>query len=148
MGRTKTLSLILASLLLLLAGCKTDPETAKRRYVESGQRYFDKGQYAEAAIQYRKALQIDPRFAAAYYRLGITELKLREPKDAFKAFNQVLLLEPNNVKTHYELYSLFLSSRQYDDAAQEADTIARLDPNSAYSYQLVGAAAVAHQRYA
>jgi tetratricopeptide (TPR) repeat protein len=130
-----------------VVGCKTDPEVAKRRYLESGQRYFDKGQFAEATIQYRKALQIDPRYADAYYHLGLADLKLREWQEAYKAFNQLILVDPANVKAHTELFSLYLSGHQYTEAQQEADTLVTLDPKSAYPQQLVGTVAMARQRY-
>ena len=138
---------LLSLCLLLAVGCKTDPEVAKRRYLESGQRYFDKGQYPEAAIQYRKALQMDPRYADAYYHLGKTDLKLRQWQDAYKAFNQMVLIDPSNVSAHTELFSLYLSGHQYTEAQQEADTLVSLDPKSAYPYELVGGVAVARARY-
>ena len=76
------LSTAALTVLLLLAGCSRNPQVACRRYIASGQRYFDKGQYADASIQFRKALQVDPRSAEALYCLGRTELKLkREPAD-------------------------------------------------------------------
>src|SRR5947208_2508175 len=132
LGHKYIVGMLGAFLLIGMIGCKTDPEVAKRRYLESGQRYFDKGQYQEASIQYRKALQIDPRYADGYYHLGLADLKLREWQDAYKAFNQVILLEPANINAHTELFSLYLSGHQYTEAQQEADTLVTLDPKSAY----------------
>ena len=59
-----------------LAGCSRDPNARKRSYVESGDRYFNKQQYREAAIQYSNAVQVDPRFAEAHYKLAQSYLKL------------------------------------------------------------------------
>jgi len=56
--------------LALLAGCSQDPNVKKRKLLESGQRYFDKGQYQEAAIQFENAIQVDDRFADAHYKLA------------------------------------------------------------------------------
>ena len=47
----------------LLTGCSRDPNVRKQKYLESGQRYFDKGQYREAEIQFQNAIQVDARFA-------------------------------------------------------------------------------------
>src|ERR1051326_6171950 len=113
LGHKRVVGLLMICFLLGMVGCKTDPEVAKRRYLESGQRYFDRGQYSEACIQYRKALQIDPRFAEAYYRLGKADLKMREWQDAYKAFNQMVLIDPSNINAHTELFSLYLSGHQY-----------------------------------
>jgi Tfp pilus assembly protein PilF len=51
----------------LLTGCSRDPNVRKQKYLESGQRYFDKGQYREAEIQFENAIQVDSRFADAHY---------------------------------------------------------------------------------
>ncbi len=45
-------AVVAVCLLGLLAGCSRDPNVRKQKYLESGQRYFDKGQYKEAAIQF------------------------------------------------------------------------------------------------
>jgi len=42
----------------LLTGCSRDPNVRKQKYLESGQRYFDKGQYREAAIQSRTRFRL------------------------------------------------------------------------------------------
>ena len=55
----------------LLTGCSRDPNVRKQKYLESGQRYFDKGQYREAEIQFENAIQVDSRFADAHYKLVI-----------------------------------------------------------------------------
>ena len=37
-----------ASLTLVLSGCSTDPNKGKKKYLESGQRFMQKGRYREA----------------------------------------------------------------------------------------------------
>ena len=48
--------------LALLAACSRDPNVVKRKFVESGNKYFQSGKYREASIMYRTALRKDPRF--------------------------------------------------------------------------------------
>src|ERR1035441_10526298 len=55
--RSFRLILITLVALLALASCKSNPEVAQKRYVESGDKYFNKGRYKEAAIQYRNAMR-------------------------------------------------------------------------------------------
>jgi hypothetical protein len=61
MSRIVTRRLGLACLLALsfLCSCSRDPNVRKQKYLESGDRYYDKGKVREAAIQYSNALQID-----------------------------------------------------------------------------------------
>ena len=46
------------------------PWRGDRRYFESGNAYVAQKKYAEAVLEYRNALQVDPRFAEARYRLA------------------------------------------------------------------------------
>src|SRR5207245_9129303 len=61
--------LILALMGIVFSGCSRDPNVRKQKYFESGQRYFERGKYREAAIQYSNAVQVDPRFTDAHYQL-------------------------------------------------------------------------------
>ena len=67
---------LVAALLVLCAGCNRDPNYAKQQYLNSGNKYFDRGRYKEALIMYRKALAKDPKFGEAYFRLSRTYEKL------------------------------------------------------------------------
>ena len=46
----------------MFTGCSRDPNVRKQKYLESGNRYYEKGKYREAAIQYENAIQVDARF--------------------------------------------------------------------------------------
>src|SRR5258708_25341076 len=63
---------------VLLTGCSRDPNVRKQKYLESGQRYFDKGQYREAAIQFQNPIQVDTRFADAHYKWTLTATKCHQ----------------------------------------------------------------------
>jgi len=60
-----------AIVLMSLTSCNRDPNVAKKRYLESGNKYFDKGRYKEASIQYRNALKRDQKYGAAHYKLAL-----------------------------------------------------------------------------
>ncbi len=82
MGRAKGWSryalAAICAVAALLTGCARDPNVRKQKYLESGERYFDKGQYREAAIQFENAIQVDSRFTDAHYKLALTALKLQQ----------------------------------------------------------------------
>jgi hypothetical protein len=56
---------ILLPALLAFVSCNRDPNVAKKRYLDSGNKYFEKGKYKEASIMYRNALQKDMRYGPA-----------------------------------------------------------------------------------
>ena len=76
---------LVAVLLVSATGCKGNPEKAKKKYLESGLSYVDKKQYDAAVIQFKKALQVDPKFADAHYQLGLTYLRQQRVKEGYTA---------------------------------------------------------------
>jgi tetratricopeptide (TPR) repeat protein len=64
----------IASLLVLTAvaaaGCLTSPAAKKQKFYEQGVRAFDQQRYPEAVISLTRALQVDPQFASAHYKLA------------------------------------------------------------------------------
>lgn len=100
-------------LFLILAvftvACNRDPEAAKKKFLDSGNRYFDNGKFKEASIMYRKSLQQDLRFGEAYYRLGLSELKLGRPVEALRALQRTVELDPENQDAPAKLAELFLA---------------------------------------
>jgi tetratricopeptide (TPR) repeat protein len=94
---------------VILAACG-DSESAKRRLLETGNKYFDAAKYKEASIVYRKAIQRDPRYGEAYYRLGLTEVKQGRYGEALRAFRRASELQPDNDGAHSNLGDLILSA--------------------------------------
>src|SRR5580698_10124961 len=99
---------------LLLTGCSRDPNVRKQKYLESGDRYFAKAKYREAAIQYSNAIQLDSRFAQAHYQLGQTYLKLGDQSHAFQELSRTLELAPDNYSAHVVLANLLVTQRNRD----------------------------------
>ncbi|MCU1274567.1 MAG: Tetratricopeptide 2 repeat protein [Bryobacterales bacterium] len=81
---------------VFLVSCNRDPEVAKRKYLENGNRYFDRGKYREASIMYRNAIQKDAKFGEAYYRLAVTEWKLGRLSNSVRPLERAVgLLDKN-----------------------------------------------------
>src|SRR6185503_12551231 len=82
---------------LTLVSCNRNPEVAKKKYLESGNKYFANGKFKEARIMYKDAIQKDRLFGPAYYRLGLTAIKLNAANEAYGAFRRAVeLLKPDN----------------------------------------------------
>jgi len=90
---------VVAAALLALSSCNRDPNVAKKRYVESGNKYFEKGKYKEAVLMYRDALQKDRKFGQAHYRLGLTYLKMNSLQEGVRSLRRALeFLGPNDAE--------------------------------------------------
>src|SRR4051812_49219131 len=90
-------------LLCFVAACNRDPNIAKQKYVENGNRYFERGKYKEALIMYSNALKRDMRFGESYYRKALTELKLARFADAARDLQRSVELQPTNLDAHTRL---------------------------------------------
>lgn len=64
------------------------------RYLYKGNQLMAQGKAAEASLIYRKAIQVDPSFGEAYYRLGLALIHLGQPADALPAFEIAARLMP------------------------------------------------------
>src|SRR5215510_2557189 len=113
MRRSLTFRLLMITSTLiacLLTSCSRDPNVRKQKYFESGQRYFEKGKYREAAIQYSNAVQVDPRFASAHYQLALTYLKLGESNHAFQQLNRTLEIDPENYSARIDATNMLIAN--------------------------------------
>src|SRR5258708_40078870 len=81
---------------LVLPGCSRDPKVLRERCVSNGNKYFQNEKYKQASILYRRALQFDPKYAEAHYRLGLTALPLKDYSTAAQSFQRARDLDSSN----------------------------------------------------
>lgn len=85
--------------LFLLGACSRDPHALAVRYVENGNKFFEREKFKEASLMYRRAVaaNADPLYGEAYYRLGLTSMKLSDVGGAYRAFVRAVELQKTNV---------------------------------------------------
>lgn len=137
---------VTAFLLLALAACKGDPNVKKQNYLESGNRYFENKQYLEAIIEYRNAIQLDPQFAEAHYKLGKSYLSTANYLGALQELQQAVSLQPSNVAAQVDLGTLYLAARKYQDAEQAAAAVLEKDDKNADAHALMANACAAQNK--
>ena len=125
--RSFVLCLVIAT---LLSSCSRDPNVRKQKYFESGQRYFEKAKYREAAIQYSNAIQVDPRFGQAHYRLGLSYLRLGEPNRAYQELQRSVELEPTNYAARVDMANMLIAAKFYSQAKEQLDVLTDKQPNN------------------
>jgi tetratricopeptide (TPR) repeat protein len=100
--------------LVALVSCSRDPNVVKQRYLDNGNKYFDRGKFKEATIMYRNALQKDMRFGPAHYKLALAELKLGRVGPAVQALRRAVELLPADKPEHWDatvkLSEIYLSA--------------------------------------
>jgi len=75
---------------IALTGCSRGPAS----YVAKGNKYFDQGKYDDALLQYRNAINKDPRYAEAYYRMALVELRQSHFQTAYGLLKRTTELNP------------------------------------------------------
>ena len=101
---------VVTGCLFLMVSCGRSPQA----YLEKGNSFFTAGKYDEAALNYRKAVGKDPRFGEAYYRLGLTALKLKDPSEAYKALSSAVDMLPQRADIKVTLANLLLPAYMAD----------------------------------
>ena len=142
-------SFVAVLLALALAGCSKNPDVAKKKYLESGMKYMDQEKYDSAVIQFKKAIQIDPKFAEAHYQLALADLKVSHNQDAFREMSQTVELDPNHYKARQALGGMFLASgsHYYSNAEEQARYITDHDPSNGEGFILLGNVLLAQKHY-
>ena len=104
----------LAIVLFAASGCNRDPNVAKKKYVESGNKYFERGKYKESLIMYKNAIRRDPLYGEAYYRAALAEIKLGRYVEAAGDLNRAVERQPDNVDAYVKLSNIYLNAYVQD----------------------------------
>ena len=149
MHKNKLVRFVAAVLVLIcwINGCARDPKTRRDRFLDSGQRYFEKGQFDAAAIQFRRAVQVDSRYGESYYRLGLAQLKLRQWQEAYRSFNKTLEVDSAHVAARLELANLELAARQDATARSDAQKVIGQEPSNFRAHLLLGRISLIEKDY-
>ena len=146
MRSIRFVSVILAAL-VGFTSCSRDPNVVKKRYLESGNKYFDKGRYKEASIQYRNALKRDQKYGAAHYKLALVSLKVGDVAGSVPSLRRAVELLPPDQADHWEavvrLCEVYLlagaGEKQYmDDVEKYTKELLKRDSNSFDAHRLIG----------
>src|SRR5258708_1717732 len=134
-GMRRQTILIPCCCLLLAVSCGRSPQ----RYLEKANQYFDAGKYDDAALNYRKAIQKDAAFGEAFYRLGLTELKRKDFREAYTALTSAGQFLPGRADVQVALADLALQAymgdrrrpaRYYQQLTQLSGQLLARDSNS------------------
>jgi cellulose synthase operon protein C len=147
--RSTLYSLFLVSVFgALLVGCSRDPNVRKQKYLESGQRYVQKGKYREAVIQFRNAIQTDRDYPAAHYQLAQVYLKLQQWRPAYDELNLTVELQPENYPAHLDLANLLIAGNDLDQAQREVKLLLDKEPSNPAVHIAAADLFGAHEDYA
>lgn len=122
-------AIILASA-LAFSGCK-NAEASKAEYLKRGEQFLKEKKHQEASIEFRNAIQIDDKLAAAHWGLAQAYEGLGRYAEAIQEIQRSIDLDPNNLDARARLGNYYMVGRQPNIAEAErlAKEILLKDPN-------------------
>src|SRR5437660_3706560 len=129
--------LVCACLLSAMPGCSRDPNVRKQKYFDSGNRYFEKGQFPEAAIEFSNAADIDLEYGAAHFKLGESYLKMQRFPEAYRELERAVELDPGNTKAMLDIGLIYIAARSYKQIEPIAKRMLDSDPKNPDAHLLL-----------
>ena len=125
-----------------------DPKLSET-HVAMGTVLMDKYQYAEGAVQFRTATELDPNNGHAWDLLSwaLCYKQPPEPEIAEKASRQALRLQPSFVPAYYHLGRALLLQKRYAEAIASFEREKELSPNGTMADLGLGQAYLAQGEY-
>jgi putative PEP-CTERM system TPR-repeat lipoprotein len=129
---------VLVALSVSANACFIDSAARKERHFENGNRYFQEGRFEEASIEFRSAVQIDPKYGPARAKLAETFERLGNTANAFREFTRAADVLPNDASVQLKVGHYLLAAGQMQQALARADAALKLVPDSVEAHILRG----------
>ena len=119
-----------AAMLLLMAVSAS--AQSDRQYIRQGNKQFKTGDFANAEVSYRKALEKNPRNPQAVYNLGNALLAQNKDSAAVVQFESAAKMETNPMRKYQSFHNLGVicqSHKMYGEAIEAYKNALRLNPD-------------------
>jgi tetratricopeptide (TPR) repeat protein len=103
-----------------------------------GTALYAKGQVDEAMQHYRRAIALDPKYAAAHNNLGLALKAKGQLDEAIAAFRRAIALDPKLAVAHNNLGTALYAKGQVDEAIAAFRQAIKLDPKYANAHNNLG----------
>ena len=124
-----TAGILLAGLALGSSAC-TSGEATPERHLARADALVKKGQHADAILEYRSALQIDPRLGEARLKLADAYLQTGNRPAAGEEIIRAADLLPSRLDVQLRAGSVLLTVKEFISARKYADAALALDPKN------------------
>jgi len=136
MNKRTSLPLI-GLLVVILSGCKSDPQETAREAFEKGEQQLAQKKLPEAIIEYRRAVQADPRMGQARLRLGDAYLQSGDGPNALREYVRAAELLPDSDDAQIKAGKLMLLAGQFADARGMGERMLARSPKNVEAQILI-----------
>lgn len=121
--------ILFAVFLLFAAGASA--QKAERDYIRKGNRLFNDSVFVDAEVNYRKALEVNPKSTASMYNLGNTLSQQQKFQDAMEQYASASNIEKDKAKLaqiYHNMGVLFQAGKDYAKAVDAYKMSLRNNP--------------------
>ena len=103
-----------------------------------GNTAYEAKKFDEAITCYKKATELDPDFASAYYNLGIIYAAKGMFDQAFSAYKKVLTIKPGYYAARNNLATAYIKLEMFDEAITELKQVLASNPDLPHAHFNLG----------
>jgi len=103
-----------------------------------GMAYARKAMYAEAQTSFARVAELAPKFAAAYYQLGVVSQALDQQEKALEAYTKGIELDPANSDALYNAGLVLFKMSRIDEALADFEKALALRPDDPAYLEMAG----------
>ena len=116
---------------LLLSAAAVSAQKAERDYIRKGNRLFNDSVFVDAEVNYRKALEVNPKSSVSMYNLGNTLSQQQKFQDAMEQYVAAGNIEKHKMKLahiYHNMGVLFQAGKDYAKAVDAYKMSLRNNP--------------------
>ncbi|HEX4595140.1 MAG TPA: tetratricopeptide repeat protein [Bryobacteraceae bacterium] len=103
------------------------PKDAKKAF-EKGREVARKQKWDEAEKDFQKAVDLYPKYAAAWFQLGLVQQEKKNDEGARKSYAQALAADSKFVSPYQQLAMLAAREQKWQEVIDDTDRLLRLNP--------------------
>ncbi len=117
--------------IFLLSVASVSAQKAERDYIRKGNRLFNDSVFVDAEVNYRKALEVNPKSTVSMYNLGNTLSQQQKFQDAMEQYVSASKIEKDKMKLahiYHNMGVLFQAGKDYAKAVEAYKMSLRNNP--------------------
>jgi Flp pilus assembly protein TadD len=132
------------------SGIQSNYKTLSQGALANGTTLYQKGNYAAAAKEFRRAISLDPsqeNAVKAYNLMATAYIRDNKPDEAIKAYKSSIKADPSNDATYVSLGNIYFNQGNYPDALKQYEAAAKISPTSSANAYTLGQGYLETGRY-
>ncbi len=113
----------------MLVACSEDPQVTARKALEQGNKHAEQDKYPEAIIEYRRAVQADPRLGEARLKLAHAYATTGDGVNALREYVRAADLLPDDKDAQQKAGAFMLLANEFNDAQALAQRMQKRNAN-------------------